>query len=244
MSLAALSQAIASTPNPVVSTDLFDTVLLRDHTTETQRLAKAARRAGVLLGVDPDVVVKLRWTCHDSAYRAVAMERPGGEATLQAICRTMASAMGLDDRAAAVLLDTEVSVDIEHLRANRRLTAVLRRARTAGARVVAVSDTYYSGRELRRILNAVVGDAPIDAVYSSADLGRTKHAGGIFDLVAEAEAVPVSRILHVGDDHPADVVRARAASWVPIHLPRGGAYRAVATTGRVLGMPSRLRRLR
>lgn len=242
MSLAALSQTIDSAPGTLISTDLFNTVLLRDHTTETRRLAAAGRRAARRLGLDPDVVVELRWTCHDSAYRAVGIERPHGDATLRDICSTMATALGLDGTAAGVFAEVEVEVDIEHLRPNRRLVDLLDRARAGGVRVVALSDTYYSADDLRRILEAVVGHLPVDAVYSSADLGRTKHAGGVFDLVAAAEGVDPSAVVHVGDDLLADVTRARAASWTATHLPRGTAYRAVALAGRLLSVPARLRR--
>ncbi|SDN55434.1 HAD family hydrolase [Geodermatophilus sp. DSM 45219] len=242
MSLAALSVLIASAPGTVISTDLFNTVLLRDHTTETRRLAAAGRRAARRLGLDPAVVVELRWTCHDSAYRAVGIERPHGDASLRGICSTMATALGLDGAAAGVLADAEVEVDVEHLRPNRRLVDLLDGARARGVRVIAVSDTYYSTDDLTRILDAVVGHLPVDAVYSSADLGSTKHAGGIFDLVAAAEGVDPSAIVHIGDDLLADVTRARAALWTPTHLPRGTAYRATALVGRLVSVPARLRR--
>lgn len=244
MSLAALSTAIRASPRTLLSTDLFNTVLLRDRTTETQRLAEAGRCAGSLLGVRPEVLARLRWTSHDSAYRAVGLRRPDGEATLEGMCRTMAMALGRGEETAGLLRRVEVDTDVRHLRPNRPLVDLLERARTAGTRVVAVSDTYYSGEDLRRMLTAVVGHVPVDAVYSSADLGRTKHAGGIFALVAKREGVPPGRILHVGDSWAVDVVQAQAASWTATHLPRGARYGATALAGRMLGLPSRMQRQR
>ncbi|WP_375422738.1 HAD family hydrolase [uncultured Friedmanniella sp.] len=226
----------------LVSSDLFDTVLLRDRSTETVRLAEASRRAAPLLGLDPDAVVSLRWTMQTSVYRAVAVERPSGEATLARITATMATAFGLDREAAEVLRRTEVEVDASHLLPNRPLLEVLDAAQDAGVPVVAVSDTYYSEVDLRQLLAAVVGDHRFRAVYSSADLGATKHVGSIFPRVSELERVDPSRVLHVGDSGTADVRMAAAAGWTPVHLPRSTAYLRGRRIAALRALPLVLRR--
>jgi FMN phosphatase YigB (HAD superfamily) len=240
----ALARLVTAGRHEVISTDLFDTLLLRDHTTETYRLALSSSRAGALLGVDPDVLTRLRWSSQDVAYRAVAMERPEGEATLTAICATVATALGLGDDAARVLHDTEVDVDIAHLRANRALLALLEDATRRGLRVIAVSDTYYGEMDLHRMLAAVVGPPPLAAVYSSADIGLTKHAGGLFDEVAKRENVVPEAIVHVGDHPDADVRQARAAGWTAVHLPRDDRHRMARRIGKALAVPARIRRSR
>lgn len=242
MSLSALAEAIDASDYELLSTDLFDTVLLRDHTIESDRLAIACRRAAQRLGTDPAVLTRLRWSFHDNAYRAVAMARPEGEASLSSICRTIATALGLDEEASRILHHTEVDVDIERLRPNRPLLALFDRATRQGTRVIAVSDTYYNGTDLRRMIDAVVGANPFAAVYSSADLGLTKHAGRIFDEVARRENVAADHILHLGDNHAADVQQAQAASWTAVHLPRDGRHRAMKLAGKVLSLPIKMRR--
>lgn len=242
MSLSAVAEAIATSDHSLISTDLFDTVLLRDHTIESERLAIACRRAAPGLGVDPAVLTRLRWSLHDNAYLAVAMERPDGEASLSSICATIAAALGLGEAAARILRRAEVDVDIEHLRPSRPLLELFDRAIRRGTRVIVVSDTYYDGTDLRRMIDAVVGANPFAAVYSSADLGLTKHAGRIYDEVARRENVPAARILHVGDNQAADVQQARAASWTAVHLPRDGRHRATKLAGKVLALPIKMQR--
>lgn len=222
----------------ILSTDLFDTVLLRDHTTESQRLAISCHRAARSLGVDPTVVVRLRWDLHGAAYRAVSFERPAGEAALSSICATMAAALGLGTAAEETLHRTEVDVDIEHLRPNRALLRSFDSLTAAGGRVVAVSDTYYSTTDLHRILDAVVGRHSIAAVYGSADLGLTKHAGSIFREVARRETTAPERFLHIGDALGSDVLRAREASWQAMHYPRGGGHRVAKLIGAALSFPT------
>ena len=189
MSLTALAKAIHSGSYELVSTDLFDTVLLRDHSIESERLAVACRRVAPLIGVDAGVLTHLRWSLQRDAYRAVAIERPRGEASLAALCAVAAQAFGLDEYAGTLLRQAEVDVEIEHLRPNRPLLSLFEQATRSGLRVVALSDTYLGRDDLRCILDEVVGVHPIAEVYSSADLGLTKHAGGAFAVVAQREQV-------------------------------------------------------
>lgn len=228
----------------VLSTDLFDTVLLRDSTTETERLAIGCRRAARSLGIDPAVVTRLRWDLQVAAYRAVRFERPAGEAALSCICSTMAESLGIGADGAQLLRRSEVDVDIAHLRPNRPLVRFLDHLASTGVRVIAVSDTYYSADDLERILDRVVGPHPIAAIYSSADLGLTKHAGSIFQEVAGRENTPASRFLHVGDAVVPDVDQARAASWQVVHLPRGRRHRVAKLLGGVRSLPTVRRRQR
>jgi predicted HAD superfamily hydrolase len=244
MSLATLAEVIDASEHRVLSTDLFDTVLLRDHSTESVRLASACRRAARVLDVDPTVLTALRWSFQESAYRAVAIERPEGEASLSAICSAIAAAAGLDHGAARILHRAEVDVDITHLRPNRPLLTQFDRAARSGMRMIAVSDTYYSADDLCRMLDSVVGAHPIATVYSSADLGLTKHVGRIFAEVARREGVAADRIVHVGDVDRIDVQMAQAASWVAVHLPRNGRHRARKMAGKVLSLPVHVRRAR
>jgi HAD superfamily hydrolase (TIGR01549 family) len=240
LSMSSLASAVASPECKLVSTDVFDTVLLRDHTIESSRLAISSRQSARALGLDPRVLTRLRWRLRVDSYRAVTLTRAEGEASLSAICLTLATALGLDEGAAQLMRRTEVDVDAQHLHPNRPLLAVLEQARRYRRRVVAVSDTYYDGHDLRHMLTRVVGADPFDAVYTSSDLGLTKQAGAAYAEVARREGVPPQSIVHVGDSEAVDVVQARAAGWVAVHMPRGRRYRVVKVVGKALALPTKL----
>lgn len=221
MSLSDLAVSAGRSNVQLVSTDIFDTLLLRDDSTETGRLAVACQRSASSLGLDARILRRLRWWLQDDSYRAVAIGRPSGEARLTAIYDVIAVVLGLEPAAAEVMCQIEVGTDIEHLRPNRQLLQLLERISEAGTRVVAVSDTYYSGRSLDQMLKAVVGTHPIKAIYSSADLGLTKHVGLMYDVVATTEGVAPNSVVHVGDHYTVDVVNAHKAAWTAVHLARG-----------------------
>lgn len=242
--LAQFAAALARPGVQVVSTDVFDTLVLRDATTESFRMAEGARRAAAQLGLPARALVQLRWTAHDSAYRAVRIEGAGGEATLTAMTRSVATAAGLDARETAQMRAAELEADAAHLRPHDGLLAEIDAARVRGLRVVAVSDTWYSAGDVRTILATVLGRVPVDEVYTSADLGATKHAGGIFAEVVRREGVPGSAIVHVGDDPRADVAQARAAGWTAVHVPRVRVPRATRLPGRLRSVRAVLERRR
>ena len=61
----------------------------------------------------------------------------------------------------------------------------------------------------------------VDLVISSGGLGAEKPDPRFFSLVAEAAGVDVSDCVHVGDRVDNDVIGARAAGMLPVHVRRG-----------------------
>ncbi|WNM25507.1 HAD family hydrolase [Demequina capsici] len=222
----------------VVSYDIFDTVLLRDGSSQTARLAQAAVRAAATLGVEPRSLLTLRRWSQANAYRAVDMERPDGEARIAAICRAATAPLGLGPEAAEVLLSTELDVDAEHLSPRPGILAMVADARAAGRRVIAVTDTWYSAEHVAELLTRVAGAQPFDHVYTSADLQATKRSGSAFVAVASVEGCPPGEMLHVGDSRDADHDNAVAAAWQAVHLPRSRRHALTRLVGKALAAPT------
>ncbi|HEY6882328.1 MAG TPA: HAD family hydrolase [Polyangiales bacterium] len=213
---------------PLISTDVFDTLLLRTSRSERSRIAlgermfaKALRQLGFAL--DPDLLLDARLEAQQLAFRALNVG-DRGEVTLSALVLRQLKLLGLPERLAPTRLQIELEVEKTSLAANHALAAALRARRRAGARVIAVSDTTLSAAALRTLIQHFHGDALIDQIYSSADLGRTKRRGDLFATVAEQEGVSPAQIIHIGDDYAADVQAATAQGLAAHHTPRE-AYR-------------------
>jgi FMN phosphatase YigB (HAD superfamily) len=207
----------------LVSSDVFDTVLLRDASLQRERFAEAVAGPARAAGASVEALARARSLLHDCGYRALAVEGRGGELRLQDIAENLARLGAIGSPEAFVAAEREA--DAARLTPNRPLLAFLNAAARRGKRVVATSDTWYSAADLAILLDKVVGDHPFAAIYASCDLGATKHAGDIFSLVAGKEAIDPMRILHVGDDERADVTKARSAGWTAVHLPRPASVR-------------------
>jgi len=97
--------------------------------------------------------------------------------------------------------------------------AALRSLRTAGHRLVVVSNWDVSLHEMLRRSGL---DALVDAAISSAEAGAAKPSPAIFRRALELVGGQAGDGLHAGDSLEHDVAGARAAGLRPVLIARGG----------------------
>lgn len=213
----------------LVSTDVFDTLLLRDGRAERARILSAERRfarglAARGLAVSADMLVEVRLQAQRLAFRALNTGGGPGEVRLADIVSRQLVSLGVPDDMIAELTAERVAIEVEqemtHLRANTGLMDFLRRQKTAGRRVVAISDTTLSGADLTRLIDHCCGPNLLDRVYSSADEGMSKREGALFTHVARVEGVAPAGMLHIGDDRTADHRVPSGLGLRTYHVPR------------------------
>ncbi|BBL77043.1 HAD family hydrolase [Methylomagnum ishizawai] len=197
----------------LVTVDVFDTLLWRRPISENRRLLNAARSLCLhpdskSHGLDPGVVLQLRIQAKHYAYRTLAIADPEREITLDGLLAGPARLLGMPDDAETLWAALEIDQDTHSVRLNRKLCAALRRIKTLGKRIVALSDTHYSKPQMARLLEGAGCVGIVDEIYTSADLGFTKRGGQAFPCVAEREGVDLRRIAHIGDDAWADGLQA------------------------------------
>lgn len=229
----------------LVSTDLFDTLLLRTHRSERARIVAAerlfARRlAQQGLTVSESWLIEARLEAQRLAYRALDMDGEDGEVALRDVIRRQLALLGLPPALGETRLAIEVEVELVSLRPNRTLAALLRRCRAEGRRVVAISDIGLPCSGLQQLVARLHGPDLLDRIYSSADLGLTKRRGDLFHAVLAAEGVEAGRALHIGDDRLADRDVPSALGLRTLHLPRAAFRRRLS---RLHGGASELARL-
>jgi FMN phosphatase YigB (HAD superfamily) len=209
----------------LISTDVFDTLLLRNGRSERARIRRgetifARRLAAQGIAVNPDCLVKARLQAQRLAFRALEVGGKPGEVRLREIIRRQLSVVGVPQSFAAERLGIEIDVEKTSLSTNAQVGAQLRRLKAAGKRIVAISDTTLPAEAVQSLIAHFYGGDLIDHVYSSADEGLTKRGGELFAFVAAAEGVAPHETVHIGDDHGADVVAAQGRGVSSLHLPR------------------------
>ncbi|WP_431854904.1 hypothetical protein [Azospirillum sp.] len=222
--------AILDAGCPVVSFDLFDTLLLRGTRPELQRFGDAARAqhaaltAAGLASPGAEALYRGRLRAHKAAYDRV--RRTGaGEVRHADILAEVCRLCALTPDAAAILAEAELDHERRALRPNRPLLAVLYQLR-ARRRVVIASDMYLSAAQVGRLIAWTAPDLAGIPLHVSSEVGASKRRGDLFAAVAAAEAVAPAAMLHVGDDPVNDVARALAAGCRALHLPRPAPWRA------------------
>ncbi|MBB2697053.1 UNVERIFIED_ORG: FMN phosphatase YigB (HAD superfamily) [Rhizobium esperanzae] len=217
----------------VISTDVFDTLLLRQPRSQRSRVILAEQRFARLLR-DQGIVIssehlfRTRQLAERFAYRALNVGGGTGEVRLVDIVARQLAMLGLPARMIDERISLEMAIEKASLSANEKLAKVLRLQRQAGIRIVAVSDTALPTAHLAELINHFHGPGLIDNIYSSADLGASKRHGQLFSSVLAQEGVAASRVLHLGDDLLADCVVPRTMGIQALHLPRGRFRRLAA----------------
>ncbi len=229
----------------LVSTDLFDTLLLRTLRSERARIdagerSFARKLAEQGLTVSEIWLVEARLEAQRLAYRALDMAAQDGEVALTDVIRRQIAMLGLPADLCGTRLAIEIAVEKEALRPNRPLAALLRRCRSEGRRVIAISDIGLPTSALETLVAHVHGEPLLDRIYSSAELGLTKRRGGLFDAVLAAERIRATNALHIGDDLLADHRVPAALGLRTLHVPRPQARRRLS---RLHGGVSELGRL-
>lgn len=233
----------------LVSTDLFDTLLLRTLRSERARIIAGERRfarklAEQGLQLAEGALVEARLEAQRLAYRALDMAMQDGEVALRDVIRRQLVMLGLPGPRVKTLCETrlaiELAVEKESLRPNHALAALLRRCRGEGRRVVAISDIGLPTTTLDALVTHLHGPGLLDRIYSSADLGLTKRRGDLFHAVLAAEGVDARQALHVGDDRRADHIIPSELGLRTLHLPRPRLRRRLS---RLHGAASELGRL-
>ncbi|CAN7550376.1 hydrolase [Bosea sp. LjRoot9] len=213
----------------LVSTDLFDTLLLRTLRSERARIVGgerifARRLAEQGLPVSESWLVEARLEAQRLAYRALDMAEQDGEVMLRDVIARQLAILGLPKTRMAALCETRLAIELDiekaSLRPNLQLAALLRRCRGEGRRVIAISDIGLPVSVLGALVGQLHGPELLDRIYSSADLGLTKRRGELFHAVLAAEGVDAGRTLHIGDDRLADHVVPSSLGLRTLHLPR------------------------
>ncbi|MBW9118016.1 hydrolase [Rhizobium cauense] len=217
----------------LISTDVFDTLLLRQPRSQRSRVMEGEQRFARLLRdegfyVSLEHLFRTRQLAEKFAYRALNVGGGAGEVRLVDIIQRQLAMLGLPERLIEHRIALEMAIEKVSLSANAKLAKALRLQRQAGIKVVAVSDTALPTPQLTELINYFHAPGLIDAVYSSADVGESKRFGRLFSHVLEKEGVHASRLLHLGDDVVADHTVPKAMGIHTVHLPKGRLRRFAA----------------
>ncbi|WFU69229.1 hydrolase [Bradyrhizobium sp. CB2312] len=208
----------------LISTDVFDTLLLRTTRSARSRIRQAEHLFSRSLAsrgwqIEPSLLITARAEAERLAFRALEAGR-SGEVRLTDVIGRQLKLLGLPASEIATRLAIELDVEKKSLVPNRYLANVLLANRHAGRRIVAVSDTMLSAEDVRELIHHFYVPDLIGQIYTSSDCARTKRRGDLFPYVAEAESVSLGRILHIGDDVRADLANASVHGITAVHTPR------------------------
>lgn len=216
----------------VLSLDIFDTLLWRivpEPVDAFVLLGERLDERGVLHAqVSPRLFARLREQAERRARAKVVPRTPAPEVGLSEIYRELPDHLfhrTTADRVAEVEVELEKGITFPDL----EVLSFARLAREKlGARVVLVSDTYFSETELRHVLDREpFRSLEIERIFTSNQYGVGKGFG-LFGAVVDALDVTPGRVLHIGDNHDADIDAAHASGIRTVYFDKlPGSLRSV-----------------
>jgi FMN phosphatase YigB (HAD superfamily) len=230
----------------LVTSDVFDTVVTRAVSTPSDLFTELAHHFELPAHVTPVVFAEARREAErrarqrrSDARRAELLARDPSsptvevdqhpdvaapECTLDEIWSLMPP--GWVDRTTGSM--TELDVEAGSLRPIPETIELFRIARDRNIPVVLVSDIYFTGSQLRTLLERAGVDMQlIDDVVTSAD-HRLGKAHGLLGRVITQRDVEAGRVAHVGDNEIADVEVAEDLGAAAIHVDIPSGYRHAA----------------
>jgi FMN phosphatase YigB (HAD superfamily)/2-polyprenyl-3-methyl-5-hydroxy-6-metoxy-1,4-benzoquinol methylase len=212
----------------VLSLDCFDTILWRKvgeplDVFYAMAETRPFRRAGL--------TAAMRITAEQGARRRNWILNGSMEVTLAEIFRQAlpeAAPELIDD-----LVEAELACEIAHCFVFQPTFELIREAKARGIRVVVVSDTYFSSKELSRLLFAAQPalEGLVDVVHTSSDF-RLSKAAGIWSRLLPLWKVQPGQVLHLGDNAVSDLTSPQRFGIRAVHLVHQDPDTAMLLRGR------------
>ncbi len=207
----------------VLSLDFFDTLMWRKVPEPVNAFSLLGARldADGLLApdIDASAFAVLRQRAEQRARQARELDGRGEEVTLREICAFIPQAV-LRDITLDGLVDREVELERSLLVPDLDVVELVRLAGEHDVRTVCVSDTYFGEGHLRSFLGSgPAASLEIERVFASSAHGVGKE-GGLWRIVLDDLGVKPAKVIHVGDNHEADVAAAGRAGVRGIYFER------------------------
>ena len=207
----------------MLSLDVFDTILWRKVPEPVDAFLLLALRLIERGGLTPDVdaggFALLRRRAEELARERREHSGRGVEVTLHEIWETVPDGL-LRGMTKDEALEQEVELERALLVPDLDVVNLMLAAQERGKRIVGVSDTYFSEAQLRSFLIAApVGSISLERVFASSDR-RIGKGSGLWRVVLDELGVKPKRVLHVGDNHAADVAAPSNLGIATIYFER------------------------
>ena len=161
----------------------------------------------------------------EAKARKTALKETGsGEVSIEQIySRFPRQLFGLDATAVETLAEAEFQAELALCVPNPDILAFYRSARETGKRTGFLSDTYWNGERLGRLLTTVVPGLAWDFLYASCDHGSSKSEN-LFRKVVASEKLNTQCMLHIGDNFGADIEAPRRLGIATHHHRQASTY--------------------
>ena len=216
---------------PVISLDVFDTLLLRKTTPELLRfyrlsklLSKKLKKKGIQLSAKELFFSRLLAT--KLAYSTTGLTNGDREPKISTIIHYMIDFLGLENEIGRFFLKLELDFEKRQLKRNNRLYKLLNDI-LEKKDIIIISDMYLSKENITDIINYKFKSDFYNKIYVSSEYNLTKHKGNLYNLVRWELKLSPGEALHIGDSYQSDFHNANRLGMSGFWLPRSKLWRGI-----------------
>lgn len=214
-----IKQKICSPEYEYISFDIFDTLITRpfyrpsdlfyllDKTYENIYRSKASFHQ---LRIDGEINARANLQKNKLGFQDV---------TIDEIYDNISKLYKIPLHICTVLKEKEKELEVAFCRVRKATKELYELAKHAGKKVIFISDMYLDKDTITKILHKN-GYTVYERIFLSSEERLLKHTGDLFKRVIEVLKVKGEKILHIGDNHYSDVIKASEAGIHAIYLPR------------------------
>lgn len=209
---------------PIISCDVFDTVLFRNEKCEPFRFFEIATALKMKLNLPHNVyeILNARYLGVEITYSASKVLQGCREGSLYDIHRVMLNVLNVKPELLKKSIEVESEYERENLSLNDGLwNLLLNLKQLYNAEIIFISDMYKHSEQIEVLLNAHITNYHniVYKLYSSADSVISKHSGKIFDFVEKDLNYHQEQFIHIGDNLRSDYQNPKKHGWNAIYLP-------------------------
>lgn len=202
---------------PVVSFDVFDTLLLRPFRQPQdlfQTLEESWQRANRRCFTS---FTQARIEAEAAARRWIPKEQQ--DVTLWNIYSAMQHLLGVSDECIGQMTYNEREAEVRFCQPRQTGIQLLRLAQAAGRRVILISDMYLDKATIEQMLQKC-GVTGYERFFLSSEEHALKWNGSLYQVALDQLQLQQAQVLHIGDQERIDVQAAQKAGLHAMQLPR------------------------
>lgn len=139
--------------------------------------------------------------------------------TIDEIYECISEIFGIPDRLCNALKEEEKKLEIQFCSVRKTVKELYDLALYAGKKIILISDMYLDKATVEKILSKN-GYEHYLKIYLSSERRKLKHTGDLYRVVLDDMGIDGNKILHIGDNHYCDVIKASEAGLDTIYIPR------------------------
>jgi FMN phosphatase YigB (HAD superfamily) len=199
----------------VLSLDCFDTLLWRDTASPRDIFYSLQNQPAF---TSAGLTASMRAGAETRARQLKIFRQQGSEVTLNDIYKEHNPSFSQEQLLA--LNQEELEIEKQSCQAFQPIVDLMRTAKQRGIKVIIVSDTYLTEKQLRELLAATLPEDVFNAIHKvyCSSMHRKSKTNGLFEHVLSASGVWPFEILHIGDNLSADFIAPRSQQMKALHL--------------------------